>query len=63
MQIIIKALGRPAQALNYDCGNQRLRQLLEKHDIRASKAISRGRTVPLDTVLDASFSERLIELI
>jgi hypothetical protein len=63
MQIFIRAQGRPAQVYTVDSGNQRLRQLLEKHNIRATKAISRGRTVPLDTILDASFSEKLIELI
>jgi len=63
MLIIIKAPSRQARAYSYDRGNQTLAQLLEEHDIRASKAFSRGRTVHLVTVLDASFSERLIELI
>ena len=63
MQIIIKAPGRQAQALKYDCDNQTLAQLLEEHKIFFSKAVCGGRTVPLDIVLDASFSEKRIELI
>ena len=57
------AHGRPAQEYSYDCGNQTLAQLLKKHIIHASKAILRGRIVPLGTILDASFHEVLIELI
>ena len=62
MQIFIKELGRTAQAYSYDRGNQMLTQILEKHNIRASKAVCGGRTVRLDTVLDATFKERLIEI-
>ena len=62
MQIFIKAPGRQARAYSYDRGNQTLTQILEKHNIRASKAVCGGKTVHLDTILDDTFKEKLIEI-
>jgi hypothetical protein len=62
MLIFIKAPGNTARAISFDCGNQTLTQILEKHKFRANKAFCGGKTVHLDTILDATFKERLIEI-